>query len=842
MALCLLVASITGSSFVQADGEGRYPGAGIPGVAAETVQRRQQQIKAAQTLFTGGSRAFADKSYGEAMDYFKAAFESTPDVPATADQRRVFYKRYQEASLAYANQMIEQAEWAQAEQTLSDVLTLGRTAGVPLAWVSPEVRTVLGRLKSKDYYNMAESPRNLRNIDVVKLKLRTADGYMQLGDYDRAVRTYNEVLEIDPYSQAARAGLEKVERHKLDFFDVARDQARATMIRKVGEGWEMPIPPDINSELAELPDLELMSGGAAAIDQKLKNIVIPQLELKDATLTDAVEFLIQKSQELDTAELDPQKKGVNIVIDRTGGTDATDPSQRTLTVKLTNVPLGIALKYVAQQVGMKFRLDNFAVTIIPESASADAALLTRNYPVPPDFIQGGNAGGGAAANDDPFSEPDPNGGSDLVRRVSAKQFLEERGVVFGDGAIARYIVRTSTLLVRNTAAQLAIVDGLVQSARQGGSKMVRVKVKMISISQESLQERGLDFLLGQSNISGTPRVFAGGGTNGNSGTPVSPADFPFNAPGGSGPIGMFPVTQGLRTGNFRTTNGIESLLSQTNVGDTAFKAPGVFSVAGAFTDPQFQAVLRAVSQSKGSDLLCDTYVLVRPGQRAKIEQVREFIYPTEYDPPEIPNSFGVVNGVIVGAPLNFPVAPATPTAFETRNVGKTLEVEPSVSADNKTVTLNLLTDFTDFTGFINYGSPIRNSNFTGADGQATIITDNRILMPVFDVVRETTDVVIWDGATIAIGGYHGESVDNAQDKVPFLGDLPVVGNGFKSMSNQRQKRALLIFVSVLLVDPSDQPINKVIDPLDQVTAPAPSRNSPGVPLSSYPPPLAPSSK
>ena len=376
--------------------------------------------------------------------------------------------------------------------------------------------------------------------------------------------------------------------------------------------------------------------------------------------------------------------------------------------------------------------------------------------------------------------------------------------------------------------------------------MVRVKVKMISVGQEELNEKGLDHLLGQSNLgSGSPRVFAGGGTNGNVQIPVQNPDFPFITPGGN-PVGLNPVTGGLRTGDFRPTRGVDAVINQTQVGGTRFKAPGIFSVAGVFTDPQFQTVVRAVSQLKGTDLLCDSYVLVRPGQRAKIEQIREFIYPTEYDPPEIPNSFGQfqVGNVIfqTDLPATYPVTPATPTAFETRNVGKTLEVEPSVSADNRTVTLNLLTDFTDFAGFINYGTPIRNSNFVLQDGSPSIITENRILMPVFDVVRETTDVVVWDGQTIVIGGFHGESVDNAQDKVPFFGDLPVLGRGFRSTSVQRNKRALLIFVSVLLVDPSDQPINKVLDPVDDLTAVPPPSNVGRAPLSAFPPPLETSSK
>ena len=75
---------------------------GIAGFAALEVQKRQHLVKSAQTLFTAGSHAFADKSYGEAMDNYKAAFETLPSVPAVEDQRRVFFKRYQLTALRFA--------------------------------------------------------------------------------------------------------------------------------------------------------------------------------------------------------------------------------------------------------------------------------------------------------------------------------------------------------------------------------------------------------------------------------------------------------------------------------------------------------------------------------------------------------------------------------------------------------------------------------------------------------------------------------------------------------------------------------------------------------------------
>jgi general secretion pathway protein D len=201
-----------------------------------------------------------------------------------------------------------------------------------------------------------------------------------------------------------------------------------------------------------------------------------------------------------------------------------------------------------------------------------------------------------------------------------------------------------------------------------------------------------------------------------------------------------------------------------------------------------------------------------------MEQVREFIYPTEYDPPEIPNQFGIDSITIIGDGLGpisgsgsaFPATPATPTAFETRKVGKSIEVEPTVAADNKTISLNVLMDFTDFSGFINYGTPITDSGSL-INGQPSVVTPNEILMPVFDAIKETTSITIWDGQTVAIGGFHGETITSVEDKIPYLGDLPVLGRAFRSEGTESTKRALTIFVTVRLVDPGGNPINAPVE-------------------------------
>ena len=215
-------------------------------------------------------------------------------------------------------------------------------------------------------------------------------------------------------------------------------------------------------------------------------------------------------------------------------------------------------------------------------------------------------------------------------------------------------------------------------------------------------------------------------------------------------------------------------------------APGIFGLAGVFTDPTFQLVIRALNQKKGVDLLSAPRVTTKSGQRAVIEIVREFRYPTQFQPPQIPQTVGAVrtesSGVVgnlipLGSTSTVPVTPTTPTAFETRNTGVTLEVEPVVGPDGVTIDLNLVPQVVEFEGFINYGSPILSPSSTFLDTVASVIrttpqnviTPNVINQPIFSTRKVTTSVSVWDGQTVVLGGLMREDVQKTEDRTLSLG-------------------------------------------------------------------------
>jgi general secretion pathway protein D len=228
-------------------------------------------------------------------------------------------------------------------------------------------------------------------------------------------------------------------------------------------------------------------------------------------------------------------------------------------------------------------------------------------------------------------------------------------------------------------------------------------------------------------------------------------------------------------------------------------------------------IMRGLAQKKGADVMTAPSIVSRSGERATIEIIREFIYPTEYEPPELPQQVGVGGGLggngdggNQGGNI-FPVTPATPTAFETRNTGVTLEVEPILGEDGYTIDLTFKPEIVEFEGFINYGSPIQSPGTDALGNPITItITENRIEMPVFSTRRVNTSLTIYDGHTVAVGGLMRENVQNVEDKVPILGDLPLIGRLFQTKAENHIKSNLIIFVTARIIDATGQPVSQTI--------------------------------
>jgi general secretion pathway protein D len=818
---------------------------GASSAAEREKARRYDYERRGREAIDSGDRAMKDRDYEKATAYYKNACDIIPNAPNSRELYEVALRKFCDASVKLAEQRITEGRYADAENTLRIVLDERYDPRCKDAII------ILARLEQPDYYNKTIGPQFRASVEQVKQWFIEAEGFYDTGRFDLAKKRCEQILNVDKYNIAARQMQEKIDRKISDYGVAAYNETRADAMKQVDLAWQRPIRRfNLPTEIP-VTEQRTDAGLTERIRRKLERIIIPKLEFREATIREAIEFLKKKSVELDV-DSPAGDKGVNIVLklETTGGAAPTglpeapppgvpgipglepapaavpampaapmpmgNPGDARITVSLGNIPLIEALRYVTGLANLKFKVEPYAVSVVPLSEPTDV-LVTKEWKIPPDLIPrtpgaggaagaalaapafGGGGGGAADAS---------KGGSGIADRESAKNWLIANGVTFNGAASAIYIVRSSRLIVRNTQDQLDLIDTIIETGGRGqGPTQVEIEAKFVEISQNNLKELSFDWLVGAFNI-GNERVFGAGGTSG-IGSGVNNADFPFV--NGGTPIGGNPITGGNRSGQTAiSSNAIDALLFGTT--GVSAMAPGIAAISGVFTDPQFQVVIRALNQKKGVDLLSAPRVTTKSGQRAVIEIIREFRYPTEFDPPQIPQDFGNIatTGLLPGvsqAAASFPVTPTTPTAFETRNTGVTLEVEPVVGPDGYTIDLNLVPQVVEFEGFINYGSPIQTTS-TNALGQSQInvLTENVINQPIFSTRKVTTSVSIFDGSTVMLGGLIREDVQKVEDKVPFFGDIPVIGRLFRSSVDQHLKRNLVIFVSARLINPAGEPV------------------------------------
>jgi len=145
--------------------------------------------------------------------------------------------------------------------------------------------------------------------------------------------------------------------------------------------------------------------------------------------------------------------------------------------------------------------------------------------------------------------------------------------------------------------------------------------------------------------------------------------------------------------------------------------------------------------------------IARSGQKATSESIEELIYPTEYEPAQLPEAQSEEKkepGVTKAPQRDFAIGPL-PTSFETRNVGSTLEIEPTLGENNKIIDLRFNPEI-----IYHVGNDVW-AEWKGEHGNTPI------QMPKFYVVRLNTSVTLVDGQTMLVAALSPKNEDGFPD-------------------------------------------------------------------------------
>jgi len=719
----------------------------------EVTYRLNEILDLADRLFRSGEWNHAEAKYNLVL------LESDPQAQTSG-----FYRRAQigKAKCLAARGLAKEEEGKSAEAAglFKQAADLD-PANKAVARKAQDLQEEGSRQSNPYAGNKAASDDLLRKTAEIKQLLSLADQLTETGQLIAARKKLDDVLRIDPYHREARKKIEVLEDKRLQVANTRYLASREKALAKVSEAWLSPPPAKVDAKKGRQTGA---AGGssAAALIKKLAEIRIPELAFNEKPIRAAVEELQRLSE-----QYDPEKKGLNFVLRLPPATQGADPESATISLELRDISLQTALKYLCEQVrgGEKLRseIEDNAVFLLPATETG-GDLEIRSYNLPPSLI----------ANLDKASNDPKVLGGDVLKNIGVNMGVE--------GASAVCFRDTGKMVVRNTPAELNKIEQRIRDAQgEKAQKQFEVETKFLQFSDNDVKNFtfNLQMEYGPGYSPGVPGA--------------------LYVPGSTGGTDGLRGTSGLNQ-NGVSVVALQSLLDPTFPQD----ASNQIGVNAQILGRGFSAVLQLLQNAIGKDLVAAPRVTLADGKESKIVISREMFYPTSYTQPTVPN-----NDQGVGAGF---ILPSNPTGFESRNIGVTLTVKGESTSIPKAVDL----DFTkleveDFEGFVNYGATIATvTQGQGGDLEPAVTTvlpvsqqigQSPYLVPIFSKRSLQSRVRLLDGETVGLGGLISESVQKVDDKVPGLGDMPMVGRLFRSEASQKIKLNLVIFCTVRIIEP-----------------------------------------
>lgn len=675
--------------------------------------------------------------------------------------------------------------------------------------------------------------------------------------YTEAAEMLRQVLILDPSNAKAKDQLEvaldyATLRDQQKAHDDYEDQIRRSMI----DAEETKIPwqhevlyPDNWLQLSEKRARAGMgvsgeSGENREMNRKLDEI-LPEIRFQDQPFENVVEFLVEL-------------KGVNLNVDWEDLEANGVEKDKTVTIKLNNLPFRVVLRELLTQVGGDVRLAYQVTEGLIKIATKEKLDRDKNILVydindllvnVPRFTnaanlnpaqalnqagQGGQGGGGGGGQ---LFEDNEQGGEgaageggaigggggrtqivqeiiDIIRQTVEPESWRDTGA--GDGSIREL---NGQLIVYNTSDAHRAVEGLLDQLRAFRALQIAVETRFLTVSSNYLEEIGvdLDFVF-NSGSAGFDQAFSGAGVplvdpftgasvlvprtfNQIGSLPTSPAfGNPLTNPFTGGLVNAAPTgianaygLPGLVPANGGIFPHVDELTplpmrnSSLNLVDPANFSTGVpgswanrrrnganpaLSIAGSFLDNlQVDFLIRATQANSRTSVVQAPRLILFNGQRSNIFVGRTQTYVASLQ-PQIAQQAAAFAPVIGAA-----------------QSGSSLDVEATISADRRYVTVTVQTQRADDPVLTRFEIQRASGNAPGAfitnvDQQSAAIN---------------TTVSIPDGGTVMLGGLKLAGEVEVEAGVPILSKIPILKRAFTNTTTIKDTQTLLILVKAKII-------------------------------------------
>lgn len=340
--------------------------------------------------------------------------------------------------------------------------------------------------------------------------------------------------------------------------------------------------------------------------------------------------------------------------------------------------------------------------------------------------------------------------------LSVKDYLEQ-SLPAQEGRKITYNEGTKLLTVTDTKGNQDLIKNLIKQF-EVGPKQVMIETRFVEIAVTDLDELGIEWDLYHRHNTSNSKLL-----------------------------------QGLQIGT-RTRQNYQGI-NWANDTVTAFPQVGNFAGQLVLTKvldaaDRVLADLRFLEQQGKANLLSSPKITTISGQMANIQVVRTIPYVSDFTLENIGTA-------------EFPIWSYKLTLSE-KPIGIFLEATPYVTEGSNTITLDLHPEVSVLQSQVAI-SNLRASGETGQLGNVVAASAVRLIpdalgWPVVDVRTSQTSVSVDSGETIVLGGLIKDDERVTKRKVPFLGDIPLLGKAFQYDYRNQTKTNLLIFITASIID------------------------------------------
>lgn len=807
--------------------------------AANKYARLQSEYR---DLLSGEQSSHVDARLTETRLLLRGNVGPEQDILNKALENNQFAKQ---ATLAEFNNLMGQAGASLASQNVSEArlqalkaqLTLKSSRGY---FAESEYETLMGQTEAllnqigttEDQIRLAGIQRQeaiLKDQADQQAQARTLERERKIGEhidrvralqmemkYKEALQVVDQILFLDPVSPSGlllkdvlTALMIYQEYNRLE----SRQEVGQAMLRLDNKAAAMADPGIVNYP-SDWPSISFRRGETAAFREPPENLSVlakldqrvPQARFADATIEQVVQFVEAISQ-------------LNIDVDWTAleeiGVDRATP----VSLNLSQVPLRTVLDRVLDKASPD-RLSRAAWAVndgILQIASDEALrkntilaiydirdllIVVPDFDNAPEFdlsqVLQSSGGGGGGGGQSPFqnAEDEEEEGVPLEERRQQivdiiTQNIDFDGWTENGGDTGRIQPLAGSLIITNTARNHREIGGLLSKLREQRALQINVETRFLLVSSGYFEQLGFDLdVYFNANNNQVRTAQAGDRT-------IQAGDF-FAGPGGlQRAVTGAPQPTGPGTGSTgQLTQGVvnprswspigakqDSLglagnllggaLQEGSVGSAVIGAAPALGIAGQFLDDvQVDFLVTATQADRRSVQLTAPRLTFMNGQRANISVATQVAFISDLTPVTSDSAVGFDPDV------------------DAVSEGVGLDVDGTVSADRRYVTLNVRTNLARIDGFAEQAV----TAVAGGQLVSSASVESFVQLPTITATTVNTTVSVPDQGTILLGGQRLMTEVEVETGVPVLSKIPIINRFFTNRIETTEEQTLLILL------------------------------------------------